>query len=58
MNAGKLQAGLAAKQSHLCRAETSRTSQDGHTHTHPHTHTELSPWGGVIKAFMGVVIEE
>lgn len=30
------------------------------THTHPaHTgiHRKLSPWGVVIKAFMGIVIE-
>lgn len=27
------------------------------THTHPHKYTKLSPRGGVIKAFMGIVIE-
>lgn len=31
----------------------------GHHRTvaHTHTHTNLSPWGVVIKAFMGIVIE-
>lgn len=56
VNVDKLQARLAAKQTHLCKAETSRTSQDGHTHPHTQTH-KADPQGVVIKAFIGILIE-